>query len=243
MSKKSATFLIRVSTTAETGIIAKFGRGYFLQNNFVSLLRFGKSQYEAMTSLAQGVSQLLHHLLSAHGLAIHKRSLVLSGIFQLLGKSLLFAKRSSFVDESVSQPSEEIRSKVEKCNGIFEKAFLTLRGSLEETFSGDLFYKSESWRQEEFQVHKKCNMSPTLIGSSISQSFRQPISHSFTQSVSQSVSQVVGRSVSRSVSQSVSQSDSQLVGRWVSRSVGRSVGRSVRQSFRRQSELFTKRAS
>lgn len=114
--------------------------------------RVEKSQYETMESLARAASQLSHHLLTAHGLAIRKRTSVVSGIFQLLGRSILFARHSSYLIDS--EHSKENESKVEKCQEIFREAFISLRGSLEEHFSGDLFYASESWRQEEFLVRK-----------------------------------------------------------------------------------------
>lgn len=103
-------------------------------------------------SLAQAASQLTHHLLTAHGLAIRKRSVVLSAIFQLLGKSLLFAKLSSSMKLSVSQPSKETQNKVKRCHELFEEAFESLRCCLEHNFSGNLFCESEDWRHEEFQV-------------------------------------------------------------------------------------------
>lgn len=103
-----------------------------------------------MESLARAASQLSHHLLIAHGLAIRKRISVVSGTFQLLGRSILFAKLSSYLSDSGHSKGNE--SKVEKCQEIFREAFISLRRSLEEHFNGDLFYASESWRQEEFLV-------------------------------------------------------------------------------------------
>ena len=98
-------------------------------------------EYEAMLSLAEAASHLLCDLLTSHGLAIRNRTLVLAGIFQLLDKSLSFAKRSS-------ESSKETQSQVE----IFQGAFISLRGSLENQFSGNLFSESKERRREEFQV-------------------------------------------------------------------------------------------
>lgn len=105
-----------------------------------------ESQYEEMTSLSQAASQLLHHLLTAHRSTIPKRSLVLCGIFRLLGISLLLAKRGS-------EYSKESQSKAEKCTEIFQGTFISLRHCLEEQFRGNLFYQSENRCHEEFQVH------------------------------------------------------------------------------------------
>lgn len=96
-------------------------------------------------SLSQAASQLLRHLLTAHRLAIQKRSMALSGIFRFLGKSLLFAKRSS-------ESPKEAESVAEKCKELFQGTFLSLRGSLKEQFNGNLYYQSD-WCHEEFQVH------------------------------------------------------------------------------------------
>lgn len=105
-----------------------------------------ESHYEAMMSQAQAASHLLCHLLTAHRrLAIRKRNVVLTGIFQFLGKSLLFAKRSS-------ESSKDAENKAEKCKEIFQGTFLSLSGSLTEEFNGNLYYQSE-WCREEFQVH------------------------------------------------------------------------------------------
>lgn len=110
-------------------------------------------QYEALTSLVQAASELLHHLLTSHGSAIQERSLVLSDIFHLLGKSITFAKRHSSLGHSDSKASKETQSEVEKCQEIFLRAFRSLRGFLEHQLSGNLLYGSENGPHEELQVH------------------------------------------------------------------------------------------
>ena len=105
-------------------------------------------KYEEMISLAQAALHLLNHLLNEHAEVIQKRILALSGIFQLLGKSLLCAKRASFLDESASKPFKETQN----CTEIFQGAFESLRGCLEKQFKRNSFFASEDLRQDEFQV-------------------------------------------------------------------------------------------
>ena len=96
-------------------------------------------------SLAQATFYLLHHLLSVHGLAIRKESQVISGIFQLLAKSLQLAKRCFVVYASSKEADDS-------CQDIFQRAFQSLLSFLEENFKESLFYASKDLRQEEFQV-------------------------------------------------------------------------------------------
>ena len=105
-------------------------------------------KYEEMISLAQAALYLLKHLLTAHAEVIQKRILVLSYIFQFLGKSLVGVKRTSLLDESASKPFKETQN----CTEIFQGAFESLQGCLEEQFSRNSFYASEDLRQDEFKV-------------------------------------------------------------------------------------------
>ena len=98
-----------------------------------------------MMSLAQAAFYLLHHLFSVHGLAIRKESQVISGIFQLLAKSLQLAKRS-FVKYATSKEADD------SCQDIFQRAVQSLLSFLDENFRESLFNVSKDLRQEEFQV-------------------------------------------------------------------------------------------
>ena len=98
-------------------------------------------------SLTQAAFYLLHHLLSEHGLAIRKESQVISGIFQLLVKSLQLAKRAF---GGYTSPKEADDS----CKDIFERAVQSLLNFLDKNFSESLFYASKDLRQEEFQVRR-----------------------------------------------------------------------------------------
>ena len=96
-------------------------------------------------SLAQAAFYLLHHLLEVHGLAIRKESQVISGIFQLLAKSLQLAKRCFVVYASSKEADDS-------CQDIFQRAVQSLLSFLDENFRESLFYASKDLRQEEFQV-------------------------------------------------------------------------------------------
>ncbi|CAH3163087.1 unnamed protein product, partial [Porites evermanni] len=109
------------------------------------LLRKKESTYEAMMSLAQAAFYLLHHLFSVHGLAIRKESQVISGIFQLLAKSLQLAKRGFVVYTSSKEADDS-------CQDIFQRAVQSLLSFLDKNFRESLFYALRDLRQEEFQV-------------------------------------------------------------------------------------------
>ena len=96
-------------------------------------------------SLAQAAFYLLHHLFSAHGLAIRKESQVISGIFQLLAKSLQLAKRGFVVYTSSKEADDS-------CQDIFQRAVQSLLSFLDKNFRESLFYALKDLRQEEFQV-------------------------------------------------------------------------------------------
>lgn len=108
------------------------------------LYRLNESQLEETLSVAEAVSTLLTNLLQEHGLGIYTRSLILSSIFQLLDKSLLFAK-------GFLKHSRETQSQVGRFNKIFHDAVHTLRDSLEKHFNGNIT-ELEEWRREEFEV-------------------------------------------------------------------------------------------
>lgn len=114
------------------------------------LFRLNESQLEATLSVAEAVSTLLTNLLQEHGLGIYMRSLILSSIFQLLDKSLLFAK-------GFLKHSRETKSQVERFNVIFHASFHTLRDSLEKHFNGNIAELEES-RQEELEVQIRVYM-------------------------------------------------------------------------------------
>ena len=96
-------------------------------------------------SLAEAAFYLLHHLFSAHGLAIRKESQVISGIFQLLAKSLQLAKRGFVVSTSSKEADDSSQD-------IFERAVQSLLTFLDKNFRESLFYALKDLRQEEFQV-------------------------------------------------------------------------------------------
>lgn len=97
-------------------------------------------------SLAQAAFYLLHHLFSVHGLAIRKESQVISGIFQLLAKSLQLAKRSFVVYTSSKEADDSCQV------DIFQRAVQSLLSFLDKNFRESLFYALKDLRQEEFQV-------------------------------------------------------------------------------------------
>ena len=96
-------------------------------------------------SLAEAAFYLLHHLFSVHGLAIRKESQVISGIFQLLAKSLQLAKRGFVVSISSKEADDSSQD-------IFERAVQSLLTFLDKNFRESLFYALKDLRQEEFQV-------------------------------------------------------------------------------------------
>ena len=118
-----------------------------------------------MMSLAQAAFYLLHHLFSVHGLAIRKESQVISGIFQLLAKSLQLAK-SSFVKSASSKEADD------SCQDIFQRAVQSLLSFLDENFRESLFNVSKDLRQEEFQVRCYVHL---LDCSSSSAKFQLPL--------------------------------------------------------------------
>lgn len=129
------------------------------------LLRINESTFKAMMSLAQAAFYLLHHLFSVHGLAIRKESQVISGIFQLLAKSLQLAK-SSFVKSASSKEADD------SCQDIFQRAVQSLLSFLDENFRESLFKVSKDLRQEEFQVRCYIHL---LDSSSSSAKFQLPL--------------------------------------------------------------------
>ena len=102
------------------------------------------SQYEAMTSLANAALHLLRYLLTADGV-VRKRFQVVSGIFKLLDKSLLFAKSSLSPEEAASE--------VKACNEICQVALKSFQDSLEKQFRWSLLRVSGNLRNEELQVN------------------------------------------------------------------------------------------
>ena len=129
------------------------------------LLRINESTFKAMMSLAQAAFYLLRHLFSVHGLAIRKESQVISGIFQLLAKSLQLAK-SSFVKSTSSKEADD------SCQDIFQRAVQSLLSFLDENFRESLFNVSKDLRQEEFQVRCYVHL---LDSSSSSAKFQLPL--------------------------------------------------------------------
>ena len=101
-------------------------------------------QYEAMTSLGNAALHLLRYLLTVDGV-VRKRFQVVSGIFKLLDRSLLFAKSSLSPVEAASE--------VTACNEIFQVALQSLQDSLEKQFRWSLLLVSGNWRNEELQVN------------------------------------------------------------------------------------------
>lgn len=97
-----------------------------------------------MRSLAKATSQLLQHLLTEYQLAIRKRSLVLCGLFTLLGNSLILAKQGSSAFQS---ESDACKGSPEEGVNFFKETFFSIRGLLEKQFRGNLLHASE-----EFQV-------------------------------------------------------------------------------------------